>query len=106
MNVIIIACVLLWVATVFTQGLSVLTIGSLVSTALFCSRKIGHFCKLNSVLAIEGISLFITIAWQMLFNDIVWSRMLLSITFRLIFIGLCYYDITTYVYVKEIHRKE
>lgn len=106
MNILIILSIMAWVGTAITQGLSLITIGSIVSTGLFCSRKIGHFCKLSTLLIIEGISLFITVAWQLLFNSFSWPRFIICIILRIVFLWICYYDMTQFTYVKEIHRKE
>ena len=106
MNTLIIGCVILWILAAISQGLSIETLGALISTSLFCSRKIGHFCKLNTLVAIECISMFLTIAWGMLFKSIQWSRILFCIVIRLIFLAVCYYDTKEWVYVKEVHRKE
>lgn len=106
MNTLLIACTVLWVLTVICQGLSITTIGTLISTVLFCSRKVGHFCKLNTLIAIECISLFLGMVWQLLFKDMDWFRMIVCIILRLIFLAICYYDTKEWIYVKEVHRKE
>lgn len=106
MNVLIGLSIALWVGTAITQRLSIITVGSLVSTALFCSRKVGHFCKMNSLLAIEGICIFLTIAGQMMFGGVNWTHMVICLALRAGFIGVAHYDMTNFTYVKEVHRKE
>lgn len=106
MNILIGLSIALWIGTAITQGLSLITLGTIVSTGLFCSRKVGHFCKMNTLLVIEGISLFITVAWQLLFNSFSQTRFIICIILRILFLWICYYDMTKFTYVKEIHRKE
>lgn len=106
MNTLIIISIMLWVFTVVLQKFSFATMGSLISTGLFCSRKLGHFCKLSSILAIEGVSCFLCVVWGLLFGTLNWVKMLLYLAVRIVFILICYYDMTNYTYVKEIHRKE
>lgn len=106
MNTLLIACIILWILTVACQGISMISIGTLISTVLFCSRKVGHFCKLNTLIVIECVSLFLGIVWQILFKDINWFKVILCIALRLIFLAVCYYDTKEWIYVKEVHRKE
>lgn len=106
MNTLIVISGILWILTAVLQKLSIATIGALISTGLFCSRKFGHFCKMSSLLVIEGVSGFITVMWLMLFGNLNWARLLSYVAVRLVFLGVCYYDMTNYTYVKEIHRKE
>lgn len=106
MNSLLLLCMGLWIGTVLLQGLSIVTVGTLISTLMFCARKIGHFCKFSTVCVIEGLSLFTDFMWSALWSNNKLSVVLLTLLLRLIFIGVCYYDSYKIVYVKEIHRKE
>lgn len=106
MNDLIIATLVVLLLSLKFSGMNIAAITSIISTALFCSRKIGHFCKLNNLLIIEGIGIFLTVAVWLLFKGFMWKRFLALTLLRVIFLGICYYDIKNFVYVKEIHRKD
>lgn len=93
------------VASWFLQGFKVWTILITISTALFCSRKIGHFCRLSTVIAIESIAAFLQLMFDLLFKNLVVSHFVITLVIRIIFVVMCTYYIKTYVFVKEVHRK-
>lgn len=105
MNAILIVCAICCIATWFVEGFTVLTIMATVATVLFCSRKVGHFCKYNTLIALEGVGTFLTLVIQAVFDKFVLSRFLITVVLQVIFLAVAYYDTHTYVYVKEIRRK-
>ncbi|MBQ2885873.1 MAG: hypothetical protein IJE43_19280 [Alphaproteobacteria bacterium] len=106
MNGLLVACFVLWLITAYFQGFSIIVVGTLISTLIFCSRKIGHFCKFSTICILEGLSLFTGFMWSALWGSNKLSIVVITIICRAIYIGICYYDIYKIVYTKEIHRKE
>ena len=105
MTGIIIATIVVWVITVLVKGFGIVAITSLISTGLFCARKIGYFCKLSSLLTWEIMGLALSIVVSLLFKNVNIGEFLLVCLLRCIHIGICYYDMANYVYVKEIVQK-
>lgn len=106
MNKLLISSCIVLILTWITQGFSVLSICATVSTALFCGRKIGHFCRKTTLYVLEGIGLILTFTFRILFKSYSWKIALVALLLRAIFLGICLYDMTNFIYVKEIHRRE
>lgn len=106
MTVILVSSVIVLLLSWIISGLSIVVITATVSTLLFCARKFGYFCKFNTLLVIEVIGIILTGLLRSMFGDFNLLNMLLIVLVRAIFIGICYYDISQYVYVKERKRKD
>ncbi len=105
MNVVLTVAAVMYVLTAAVQKFSMVSILSLVSTCLFLSRKIGHFCKIKTLLGLEIVGLFLDTVYKCMFSKFSWLQFLPTVLLRLVFIGIAYYDMTVFVYVKEKHRK-
>ena len=106
MNAMLIVCAILVVLTWASAKFSFISVLCLVSTVLFCGRKIGYFCKLSTVCLLEGLGIFLTVVIWHAFGGIDWKRLLVIVVCRLIFLGICYYDSTQIVYEKVERRKD
>lgn len=105
MNLVLTAVAVVYVLTCTMQKFNMITILSFVSTGLFMSRKVGHFCKMNTLLGLEFVGLFLDTAYRCIVHRFDWKVFLITLILRAVFIGVAYYDMTVYVYVKEKHRK-
>lgn len=105
MNAILISCAILLLITWIQQGFNLVSIMCTFTTLLFCSRKVGHFCKFNTLVVTECLTIFLVTVIQMLFKKFVLIKLVILLIIRLIFFGICLYDMTMFVYVKEKRRK-
>lgn len=97
---------IIWLLTAIVQGFNLWTIGALVSTLMFCGKKVAYFCKFQHLVAIEIICAILTICIQLLFKRFSLVKFLITIAVRLIFLGIALYDKTVYTYFTETRRKE
>lgn len=96
----------LLILTYIVIGFNMLSIAATISTGLFCARKVGHYCKLNNLIVIEGLGAFMCLMIQLVFSNFNAIKFIIVLILRVVFIIVCYREITGYVYVKEIRRKE
>lgn len=107
MTGLLIRVLLTWIATLWLGGFGWVSVASLISSLMFCGRKIGYFCKLTHLLVIEGIGFFLMFVWESVFNKVIdWKQLILIFLVRCIFILICWFDMTQWVYVREERRKD
>lgn len=105
LNVLIAIAVACWIAGFFVNGFCFYNVVLLVPTVLFAARKFGIHVKLSNIITCEALFLFFSITFRLLFHHFSWVPFLLSILIRAIFIIVCVYDDTVYVYVNEERKK-
>lgn len=106
MNAMLIFCAVLWVIEAFVQGFNLWTLTSLCATGLFCARKIGHFCKLGSLVGFEFVGGVLTVVFQLLFHRFELVEFIIVVLLRVVFIGVWVYDKNMYVYDTRRVRKD
>lgn len=87
-------------------GFSFCSIAAIITWILFTGRKIGYFCKMNTLIMFEFIGMFFTITFQLITKNVRISVWVGAIILRLIFLGIAKYDMTAFVYVTEEKRKD
>lgn len=106
MNGLLISSAVLLILTWWKSGFNILSILATISTLLFCSRKVGHFCQFKTLAGLEGTGAFLQVMMWLVFKRFHLVKFLLIVAFRLIFLAIALYDIKMFVYVKEVHRKD
>lgn len=106
MGTLIVISIILLITTWFVQGLNFATIMAIVSTTMFCCRKFGYFCKPNSLVVMESVSLFITVVMQLLFKRFNILTFIIIVIMRALFLWIVYYDTEAFVYVSKEVRRE
>jgi hypothetical protein len=106
MYVVLGIAIVAWLLTFIDYGFGIVSILVTITTGMFCCRKFGYFCKPTTLVVIEGIGIFLSTMLKMLFKSFVLSRFIILILLRLIFFAVVAYDVKTFIYVKEVHRKE
>lgn len=106
MNLLIIMSFIIFTITWFVQGFNFATIMSLISTILFCARKVGHFCKFKNIVVLEVTGMFLTFLFQLLLKRFNFWECLMVIVLRCAFLAIIEYDMKMYVYVSEEKRKD
>lgn len=101
----IIVSFICWIIGFFINGFTLYNIVLLIPTIMFSVRKIGIHLKFGNIVTCEGLFLFFSIMWRLLFNSFHIIPLLLSILVRLVFMIIVYYDDTTFVYVQEERKK-
>jgi len=97
---------ILLLITYFIQGFNMVSVVSTITAIIFCSRKVGHFCKLSTLVIWECLGIFFALMVKLAFSKVTVIWLGVTILVRLAFILLSYHEIKEYVYVKEIHRKD
>lgn len=105
LTTLIIVSVACWIAMFFVNGFCLYAIMTLVPTILFAIRKLGIHIKCGNILACEIIFLFFSVSYRLLFHKFVIAQLLISLVIRMIFLGICLYDDTVYVYVNEERKR-
>lgn len=106
LNGLIIASYILWFGGFFVNGFTLYQVMLIVPTTMFALRKFGIHIKMSNIVVTEGLLLFFSVAWRLLFHKFVLWSFIVSIIIRLIFICIDIYDDTVYVYVSEERKKK
>lgn len=72
---------------------------------MFAVRKVGIHIKFSNICTCEGLFLFFSIVWKLIFGKFTWIPLLAGLLVRAVFLGVVLYDDTTYVYVSEERKK-
>lgn len=96
----------LMIATWFKVGFSLMTFTVVITTAMFAGRLFGYYCKLSTIVGIEGLSMFLTYTLKLILKSFTWKGFLFVFVFRLIFILIVNYDNSEFVYISEEKRRE
>jgi hypothetical protein len=101
----IITAFVCWIAGFFINGFSLYNVLLIVPTLMFSARKIGIHVKFGNIVATEVLMLFFSLVWRCLFHKVHIIKLLLSILVRAVFLIICIYDDTVFVYVNEERKK-
>jgi hypothetical protein len=101
----IITAFVCWIVGFFINGFSLYNVLLIVPTLMFSARKIGIHVKFGNIVATEVLMLFFSLVWRCLFHKVHIIKLLLSILVRAVFLIICIYDDTVFVYVNEERKK-
>jgi hypothetical protein len=101
----IIVSIVCWILGFFINGFTLYNVMLLIPTLMFSARKVGIHIKFGNIVAAEVLLLFFSLMWRCLFHKFHIVRFLLSILVRAVFLIICIYDDTVYVYVNEERKK-
>lgn len=105
MKKLFIVTALLVICTYGVSGFGICTLVSVITWLMVVARKIGYFCKKNTVAAIEIAGMFMYIVGCLMFQKIRVLQWIAILICRLIFIAIVFYEDKHYVYVKEEKRR-
>ncbi len=92
-----------WILGFIVNGFTLYNVLVFITTTMFTIKKLGVFCKLKNIITWECVFLIFSTLWRLLFHKLVFTRLLLTVVIRLVFIAISVYDDKFYVYVsKEI----
>lgn len=97
--------VLCFVAGFFINGFCLYSVALIIPTIMFSVRKFGIHMKLGNIVACEVLFIFFSVVWRLMFHKLSLLRLLLCILVRIVFICICVYDDTVFVYVSEERKK-
>lgn len=87
-------------------GFSFCSIAATFTWFLFAGRKIGYFCKMNTLLTWEFVGIFFMVTFQLITKNVQIDMWIKAIVLRLIFLGIAKYDMKNFVYIVEEKRKD
>lgn len=105
LNSYIIAVYVIWLVSAVSKGFCLYSVMLLVPTTMFAVRKVGIHVKASKIAVFEGLFLFFSITWTALFSQVNILRLILTILCRLVFLIVCFYEDTVYVYIQEERKK-
>lgn len=105
MTGLLIICSILLLATWIIQRFNLWTVGATIATLLFMGRKIGYFCKFKHLVALECITMIVTVGFQAVLNRFYLQRFLIILGLRVCFLLVALYDIKLFVYYTEKRRR-
>ena len=94
-----------WIAGFIPNGICLYNFMLLIPTIMFSVRKVGIHIKQSNIFITEGLFLFFSFMWRMLFDKFGLLSFIFGILIRLVFIIVVIYDDATYVYVSEERKK-
>ena len=107
MNKKIIASIILWLISGYFYGFNLATILGLVSTCMFCARKVKYVSKIGTHIFMEGMGIFLTVSFQLLFKRFYIGNTVVYLLTRIIFFILMIHEQQyVYVTVKEGSKDE
>lgn len=106
MNILIIMTFLTVLLTWKVAGFCSVAVTACIAWALFSARKVGYFCKLGKILAVEGLGLFLLVLFQLMMKRVDIPLWLTLFVVRGVSAMLMRYDIKNFVYVTEERRHE
>ena len=101
----IITAFVCWILGFVINGFTLYNVVLIVPTIMFSVRKIGIHVKFGNIMVVEIMFLFFSFMWRCLFHKFHIIKFLLSILVRAVFIIICIYDDTVFVYVNEERKK-
>lgn len=105
LSTLIIISVICWIVGFFINGFCLYNVMLIVPTVMFALRKFGIHFKYSTIMGVEIFFLFFSISYRLLFHRFHLVPLILCILVRVIFIIICFYDDTVYVYVNEERKK-
>lgn len=106
LNTLIIIGVVLWIATMITNGITLYSVLIVIPTIMFAIRKLAINMKLGSFLTCEIMFFFFSCVWKLLFGGFEAVRVIITIVIRIIFILIVMYDEKCFVYIQEERKRE
>lgn len=94
-----------WIIGFVINGFTLYSVSLIIPTLMFSSRKVGIHIKYGNIIAAEVLLLFFSLVWKLLFHKFYVVKFLLSILVRAVFLIICIYDDTVFVYVNEERKK-
>ena len=104
MNALLISAGVLFLITAILNGFSFLTIFALITTIMFCGRKVGYYTTVEKVVPLEAFGMFFTSMLSLIFHKFVLWKFIVTLILRVAFVLLLWYDSTYFVYIKEEQR--
>ncbi len=101
----IIIAVVCWIAGFFINGFCLYNVLLIIPTVMFAIRKFGIHIKYSTIIGVEILFLFFSISYRLLFHNFHIVALLLCILVRAVFLVICIYDDTVYVYVNEERKR-
>lgn len=106
MNTLILIAFLDLILTWKWIGFNFCSIAAALTWSLFAGRKIGYFCKMNTLLAWEFVGVFFMVTFHLITKNVQIDMWIKAIVLRLIFLGIAKYDMKNFVYIVEEKRKD
>lgn len=101
----IIVAFVCWILGFVINGFTLYSVSLIIPTLMFSARKVGIHIKYGNIIAAEMLLLFFSLVWKLLFHKFYVVKFLLSILVRAVFLIICIYDDTVFVYVNEERKK-
>jgi hypothetical protein len=101
----IIVSFICWILGFFINGFTLYSVSLIIPTLMFSARKTGIHVKFGNIVATEILLLFFSLVWRCIFGKFNLIRLLLSIVVRAVFLIICIYDDTVFVYVNEERKR-
>lgn len=101
----IIVAFVCWILGFVINGFTLYGVSLIIPTLMFSARKVGIHIKYGNIIAAEVLLLFFSLVWRLLFHKFYVVKFLLSILVRAVFLIICIYDDTVFVYVNEERKK-
>lgn len=105
LNAFIIVAIVCWIVEFFIHGFSLYALGLIIPTLMFSVRKVGIHIKFGNIVAADILLLFFSVVFKLIFHKFSFVKFLLGILVRAVFLIVCIYDDTVYVYVNEERKK-
>ena len=105
LNAFIIVSFVCWILGFFINGFTLYSLSLIIPTIMFSARKFGIHIKFGNIIAAEILLLFFSLVFRLIFHKLSIVKLLLSILVRAVFLIICIYDDTAYVYVSEERKK-
>lgn len=101
----IISVYVIWILSLIAKGVSLYSILLLIPTSMFAVRKVGIHIKAGKIAVCEGLFLFFSISLSAIFGKLNIIRVLITVVLRIIFLIICFYEDTVYVYIQEERKR-
>lgn len=101
---ILLSAIAILIVSCIVGGFNLATVLAITGTIMFCGRKFRYYAKIEHLITLEVLGLFLTVMVALIFKRFDLTQTIVYCVLRVIYLGICTYEIKQYVYVdKKYH---